>query len=272
MACGIPVPNLYAVFFRTNHGWSPDGTTLRNRKDWERLLKSELPGEFIIKPATGSYSRDVNLFRKIGGTFIDAVGERHKAGDIYDMMLSHPKYDGFVIQERLKNHPDLIRLSGTESLQTVRIISFIDGTRRCRILHAHFKPIIGPHLVDTFIDGLTGNIEAAVCLENGRLKSANQITATGSGTKTLETHPETGVCLNGFQLPLWPQARRLVTETAQKFLPLRTIGWDVALTPDAPVILEGNGLWDPPNQHRCIDTLLSEMFGKSPRELCKGDI
>ena len=32
---------------------------------------------------------------------------------------------------------------------------------------------------------------------------------------------------------------------ARAFAPLRTIGWDVAITPDGPSLIEGNVTWDP---------------------------
>lgn len=159
----------------------------------------------------------------------------------------------------MSNHDELMRLSDTQSLQTVRFITFIDGKNNCRILHAHLKPIIGPHLVDTHIDGLTGNVEAAISLNEGILKPANQITGSGAGAKTIYIHPKTGVAFEGFKLPFWNQTCSVVKETALKFLPLRTIGWDAALTPDGPFIIEGNIWWDSPNQHRCMDIILDAL-------------
>ena len=210
--------------------------------------------------------------------FIDAFGKSYTARHLYDFMFSprpvfdgrgsHPKADSFVIQQRLKNHPELIRLGGTQSLQTVRIITFVDSNGQCLILHAHLKPIIGRHIVDTFIDGLTGNVEAAISLDNGLLKPANQITSTGAGIKIISIHPETGVSFDQFQLPSWPQTCRLVKEAAPEFLPVRAIGWDVALTPDGPCIVEANIWWDPPNQHQCIKTILDVL--SCPRQSQSG--
>jgi hypothetical protein len=39
----------------------------------------------------------------------------------------------------------------------------------------------------------------------------------------------------------------LVFRAARLFLPLRTIGWDVAIAPDGPILMEGNAYWDPFN-------------------------
>jgi hypothetical protein len=46
-------------------------------------------------------------------------------------------------------------------------------------------------------------------------------------------------------VPCWDAACRLVRDAATAFLPLRTIGWDVAITDGDPVLIEGNVTWDP---------------------------
>lgn len=259
MTLGVPVPKLYAIFFSKTAGWSYDGSALTTRDDWKEFFDRRVPSEFVIKPAQGAYGKGLNVFTRSEKGFNDAFGKSYTARQLYDSMLAHTKNDSFVIQQRLKNHHELIRLSGTQSLQTVRIITFIDNNGRCRILHAHLKPIIGRHLVDTFIDGLTGNIEATISLDDGLLKPANQITSTGLGIKTISTHPETGVSFDRFQLPLWPETCKLVKETAPNFLPVRVIGWDAALTPNGPCIVEANIWWDPPNQHQCINIILDAL-------------
>ena len=259
MALGVPIPKLYAIFFRKTAGWSCDRSVLASRDDWKKFFDHKLPAVFVVKPAQGAYGEGLNVFSRSDKRFIDASGRAYESVDLYDALLSNPKYDCFIIQQQLNNHPELMRLGGTQSLQTVRFITFVDSNNQCRILHAHFKPIIGQHLVDTFIDGLTGNVEAAISLDDGLLKPANQITAAGSGPKTIPTHPKTGIAFEGFQLPLWPQACRLVKETTLKFLPIRTIGWDVALTADGPRIVEANIWWDAPNQHRCMDIVLDAL-------------
>lgn len=256
MALGIPVPELYAVFYRGTAGWSPSCLVLNSRDEWKRFFDVELPAEFVIKPAQGAFGRGVNLFSRAGKEFVDASARSYKAAELYDIMLSDSRYDGFVIQERLKNHPQLIHLSGTQSLQTVRITTFVDGNSQCRILHAFFKPIVGQNVIDNFEHGRTGNLQAEVSLDVGCLKPAVMMRPDAVGIETVPNHPKTGVSFNQFQLPLWHEACRLVKETALQFLPMRTIGWDVALTPEGPFILEANNWWQPLNIHRCMDTVL----------------
>ena len=259
MALGVPIPKLYAVFLKKTAGWSYDGSVLTSREDWKNLFDCLLPTVFVVKPAQGAYGKGLSIFCRSDKRFIDASGRAYESVDLYDALLSDPQHENFIIQEQLKNHPELIRLTGTQALQTIRFITIVGRNSQCRILHAHFKPIIGQHLVDTFMDGLTGNVEAAISLDDGFLKPANQIMANGSGPKIIPNHPKTGIPFEGFQLPLWLRTCRLVKETALKFLPIRTIGWDIALTFEGPLIVEGNIWWDPPNQHRCMDIISDKL-------------
>jgi hypothetical protein len=175
-------------------------------------------------------------------------------------MFSDAKYKSFVIQERLKNHSDLTRLSDTESLQTVRIITYVDSDVKCNILFAELKIIVGQNVIDNIQDGRIGNVEAEISLSDGVLNPAILITLDGSRPKTVLAHPKTGNSFEEFRVPFWSDVCWLVKETALKFLPLRTIGWDVALTPKGPFIVEGNMRWDPENACRRMDHILNALF------------
>ncbi len=248
MALDIPVPELYAIFFKKIAGWAFNGSILSSCDDWREFFEKKIPPNFVIKPSMGVYGEGVNAFTKSDNKFTDALGRLYKAEELHEAMLSNPEYDRYIIQERLENHPELIRLSGIKSLQTVRKSTFVDSSGECHILHATLKLITGQNVVDNFAHAQTGNWLAKVYLENGVLGPAVTIAPNGFGTKTIATHPKTGVSIEGFRLPLWQESCRLIKETALKFLPIRTIGWDIALTPNGPVIIEGNMWWDPPNR------------------------
>jgi len=52
--------------------------------------------------------------------------------------------------------------------------------------------------------------------------------------------PGSNIPIKGFQLPDWDKALDLVRQSAARIPDLRLIGWDVAFTPNGPVIVEGN--------------------------------
>ncbi len=259
-ASGIPVPELYAVFFKKIAGWICSGPAPSGYDDWVRFFNQALPASFVIKPARGVYGQGVSVFSREGGEFVDPFGRHYSAREIYTALASDPQFDCFVLQELLRNHQELIRLSSTQALQTVRIISLIDGHNRLHILYAGFKAIVGSNIIDNHAGGLTGNLLVRVCLDTGDLQQAVRMTLDGSGMQTVSRHPETGLPFEGFKLPFWHEAIEMLSRAALKFLPMRTIGWDVALTPDGPVIVEGNILWDPPNWHRCMDSILEKLL------------
>lgn len=53
-------------------------------------------------------------------------------------------------------------------------------------------------------------------------------------------HPETGNTLTGRQVPYFDEVKRLVKELALVEPHMRYIGWDIAVTEDGPVVVEGN--------------------------------
>jgi hypothetical protein len=257
---GIKTPALYLLSYDANL-WSDcsNGGVISCDREKSSFVHEKLPDRFVIKPLRSAYGKGVCIFTKDDGQFKDTDGSAVTARQLVAHL--HGGYpDGFLIQQRIDNHPDIDSLSGCEALQTVRVITFIDASGRINLLHAHFKPITRPGVViDTHLDGLTGNVEVPVDINSGILSEANQIAGDGSGIATIIEHPITGRPFKGFALPRWQDVRRAAAEAAVKMLPLRLLGWDIAISPDGPVIIEANVWWDPPNQHLVMDRILEEL-------------
>lgn len=254
----LPVPELYALWFRNYAGYAKDGLILRNRADWEDFLRVCLPEDFVVKPAVGAYGNDVMVFRRNGEDgFIDIASDKPcKAEDILKIMMSCSQ---LVIQERLKSHPEIVRLSGSRSLQTLRIFTYLDGRGECRIICAFLKPVVGKNVVDNHRHGETGNLLAEIDLTTGTLKAALKMIPNVSGLSVIDRHPETGHRFEGFAVPLWNEVCRIAKQAALNFMPVRIVGWDIGVTPDGPRIVEGNWDADPPSWHKNMDIMLAQV-------------
>jgi hypothetical protein len=245
VALGLKVPRLFAVF-ATPAGFTAAGEPLSGLEAWTRAFDS-LPSEFVVKPAGGVFGRGVNMFRRSGEGYLDARGTLYSAAGLHVWMSSAGASDRLVIQERISCHPDLDRLSGTSALQTLRLVTYVEPDGRVEVYEAVFKIIVGDGLVDNFRHGQIGNMFARVRLEDGALCPAVGAAADGLGTVSHVNHPRTGLALSGFRLPGFAEALDLVRRAAVLFQPLSTIGWDVALTAEGPVLMEGNAWWGPFN-------------------------
>ena len=242
---GLPVPTLHAVI-TPPFGWWEDGSHLSNRSEWEELFRERLVREFVVKPAGGVHGRGVRVFKRVEERFEEHSGATSNERELYDSVSSDPIDRTFVIQEMVRNHPELVKLSGTDALQTLRMVTFVSKERGPEIVFATLRIIAGEKVTDNFASGRSGNLVAEIGLEAGSVKVVACSGDDGLGLKTIPNHPKTGHLFAGFQLPFWAEACALVKEAALRFMPAGTIGWDVALTPSGPCIVEANMWWDPP--------------------------
>lgn len=89
----------------------------------------------------------------------------------------------------------------------------------------------------SFVDnGDAGGIFAEVDPETGVITGR---AANTNGQRFLR-HPTTGVVIPGFQIPQWDKVKKLVAEVTALSPEVVLAGWDVAITSDGPIIVEGN--------------------------------
>lgn len=136
-----------------------------------------------------------------------------------------------IAEEAIRQHPDMARLHPS-SVNSLRIVTdFVDDT----VHVAYITAKMGRG--DCFCDNNgKGGLFCRVDMQTGRICSV----ASDVDLKTYEKHPDTGVSFVGYRLPMIPEAIELVKKAARVIPQMRHIGWDVAITPDGPAIIEGN--------------------------------
>lgn len=234
---GLPVPRLYAAVGRSAP-WSPCGP-VQTAADLARLARDELPDEFVVKPSTGFHGEGVRVVVNDRGRLSEPGGGPLDAAALHRALMHDPRFPCFLVQERLRNHPDVARLGNGRALQTVRLVTLVDRDGGTRVLRGWLRISLGDEVVDNWRGGSTGN-GAMTVAEDGELGPLLMPRPDGLGLRPGRATPATGT-----RLPDWDAVRALLDRASAAFLPIRTIGWDVALTDRGPVLVEANQSWDP---------------------------
>lgn len=143
----------------------------------------------------------------------------------------------WIIQERLKQHDDLkvFKPRGVCSLKLNTI--FRDGN--VEVVFSFLR--IGTKI--DYIDNLkTGCCFVRVDTEKGLLEKWGYYKE--SENTRLSVHPESGIKFEGFKVPMYQKCVELAIRAHRSLPMIRSIGWDVVVTREGPVLLEGNHDWD----------------------------
>ena len=197
-----------------------DGRLVSFVEDW--------PDEFYSKPALGYHGFGVRAWKN--GSEVRSELER--------FIVDHGGGEGAVIQPRVLNHPDLSGLSNG-SLCTLRITGCKMPDGEIEFLLPTFRMPVGDSSVDNFGQG---NLVAPVDVKTGRLGMGRRRDEEGV-IWSVESHPDTGQSVVGARVPFFEEALALCRRAHQAFPDPPMLGWDVALSKEGPLLVEGNYLF-----------------------------
>jgi hypothetical protein len=139
-----------------------------------------------------------------------------------------------LLQRCVRNHRDLLPLT-PGALCTVRVLTFRAPGEHAQVLLAAYRMAVGDSPADNFH---FGGIITSVDLATGRLGSS--LRRQGRVLVPVERHPDTGTVIAGHQLPYWCETLDLAARALDLARGIPVLGWDVAITDDGPVLIEGN--------------------------------
>ncbi len=177
----------------------------------------------IIKPTMEMQGNGVKLLKiKDGKTNVNdlTIGELFK------------QYNrNFLIQERVRQHKDIAALNPT-SVNTMRILTYRSGME-VLIIYSVIRIGRSGQVID---NQCAGGISTAIT-KDGKLGKS----AFGGYTEDNILVTDTGITLDGYQLPSYDKAIEFVKRLHMKLPYFNIIGWDVSIEENGdPILIEYN--------------------------------
>jgi hypothetical protein len=217
------------------------------------MLKHNLD-TIVLKPKFGAGGVGINFIRR-------------EELDNFDGSAQWQKGE-YILEEQVRQHSEMDKIN-PHSINSIRVITVLCSDSTVEFLGAMLRTSSSKFPVDNFT---LGGIVIGIDMNTGRLrkegfvkffypekqgdmkttlnyKSIDQAFETMRlkilllPGKTLLKHPVTKTEFLNLQIPYWNELKKISIKAQKVFNHIKSIGWDFAITPKGPVIIEGNQSW-----------------------------
>lgn len=174
--------------------------------------------EIVRKPISG-----------LGGANVEKIETKNikNIKEFYENL----KKDNCLIEELVIQNKEWSKLS-PNSINTVRVVTkCIKG--KAEVIFAVVRIGSGKSIVDNFHQGGCG---VKVNIEKGALEGPTIDKKNSESEYTATTH----VKVDGFKIPYWKEIIEMTCQAAKVNDKVNIVGWDVAITDNGPLLIEGN--------------------------------
>lgn len=209
-----------------------------DKVEFDRVFSEHLHRDWMVVDEGNAAA--VREFTEKHGTIVtkEPIGQagtgvhRYHAADVSDWDAFHRgllERGELLIEEVIRQHEDLAAVCpGT--VNTTRVTAFFDGEQ------THILAMAQKFGRGEVSDQMTFGGFYTMLDENGH--------AVGPGydshAHVHERHPDSGFVIADFQLPLVDEVKAFVDRVARVVPQVQYVGWDIVVTPDGPVLVEGN--------------------------------
>lgn len=199
------------------------------------FMASRIGQKIVLKDPNSTAGKGVRILSVAG-----SAGETLVNGKRLEVFLSEffQGSSAMYLEDFLAQHPSLDAVSPT-AVNTIRVITMVNDAGEVEILGSVFRIS-----VDSPVDNFSmGNLAAEIDASTG-IVTTGGIRKRAACDEYHECHPLTGGQILGLEIPFWSEVIAMAKDAALIVPEVRSVGWDIAVTPTGPVIIEGNSKWN----------------------------
>lgn len=207
---GMPVPEVFALI--------KDGEAYNTK--FEKISIEDLKSE------TEYFMKDID------GECASFVKRVHNYNEL--IQIIEKKKQGQYILQRAIRQADAMNQLNPNAVNTLRVVTVYNNGEPI-VLSALLR--VGTSHSGNVDNWAAGGLAIGI-QENGYLKPYG-LHKPGHGSKA-SVHPDTGIEFQKFEVPMLKEALEVACNAHRCFYEIGAIGWDIAISEDGPVFIEGN--------------------------------
>ncbi len=216
----------------------PSIPTIKQLKQGDVLLVEQLfqQQDLFIKPVASSQKQGCYelLYQPQEQTYqLQGIVESRNTTTIIAVLQQELNQQPLLLQPLLCNHPQLAKQLLTRQLVTLRLITVIVNDAVCQQVEVLCATLEIPL---QFTDNSV--IALPISITDGQTQQARQPLSHLTAEQQQVAHE-----FSHQQLPGWEQAVKTAQKAHLLFPNIKTIGWDLAITDQGIVLIEGNFNW-----------------------------
>lgn len=205
--------------------------------DFFNLLQEKK--RLVIKPVVGGGGKGVLIISADEGRGLRVNGRAVSSSELGAIISS---LNDCIVSE-FAEQGAFARSLNSSTVNTMRVVTIRDPDSGCYFI-AQAVQRIGVATSQPMDNFSKGGLSANIDLETGQLSSAMSHPKDLGHTR-LKFHPDTQVAIEGQVIPNWSELKDVIVSLATSLPMLKYIGWDLLLTDDGLIAIEGNHHPDP---------------------------
>lgn len=232
---GIPTPPLYCYIKDKQMLYCDAQFGIDTQQDTCQQLRQLFSRDMdaFCKPSSGQLGNGIFAL-SVQDSKIYVDGKLMEMDKLIEILLSA----NYLVQKRIYQHPQMNTLCDS-TINSIRMQTVMTKDGEVIPFGAGLRMGRKGSSVDNWAKG---GVFVGIDMENGKLMEMGFLKPQ-YGTSSIE-HPDTHIVFKDFEIPFYKEAERMAVELHKRLYRCHSVGWDIAITENGPMFIEGNGLWE----------------------------